>query len=227
MTLPTIRCKEDLCEIIETYGFLPFFRNVIPGFSIAEACAPELWFSEGVDGPWEWKGPVIRETGCAYGKFFAGKAVYVSQKFFPDFANYRRDGYDYDARVDDGLARNRDARIMKVISENPSLLSRELKRASCPGDSAAKQFDANIVYLQMQTYITVVDFEYETDKHGKPYGWGIARYATPDIWYGESFRERVYAHEPEESLALLVDHLCTVLPGATESSVRRLLARRD
>ncbi len=30
--------------------------------------------------------------------------MYVSAKWFPDFANYRRDGYDFDARFEDGLA---------------------------------------------------------------------------------------------------------------------------
>lgn len=26
-----------------------------------EHTPPELWFVDGVEGPWEWKGPVIRE----------------------------------------------------------------------------------------------------------------------------------------------------------------------
>ncbi len=120
--LPVIRSADELCEAVDRFGFVPFFRNSIPGFSVAEACPPELWFADGVDGPWEWKGPVIRASGCAYGKFFGGKAVWISKEWFPEFANYRRDGYDYDARVDDGLARARDARIMQAPTDNPSLL---------------------------------------------------------------------------------------------------------
>ena len=48
---------EELLALVEHFGFLPFFKNCIPGFSIEEFCPPELWFSDNADGPWEWKGP--------------------------------------------------------------------------------------------------------------------------------------------------------------------------
>ena len=95
----TIRTKEDLERAVEEFGILPYFANAIPGFSIEEHCSADIWFTD-LEGPWEWKGPVIRETGCAYGKFFGQKAAYISRKLFPDFANFRRDGYDFDARFE-------------------------------------------------------------------------------------------------------------------------------
>ncbi|MBR6360734.1 MAG: hypothetical protein IKS04_02985, partial [Clostridia bacterium] len=98
-----IETKQDLIDAVHEFGFVPLFANSIPGFSVQENVSPRAWFS-GEEGVWEWKGPVIRETGCGYGKFFENKAVFVSPEFFPDFANYRRDGYDFDARYDDGLA---------------------------------------------------------------------------------------------------------------------------
>ncbi len=33
---------EDLLNKVEEYGFLPFFKNGIPGFSVEEMCPPEL-----------------------------------------------------------------------------------------------------------------------------------------------------------------------------------------
>ena len=42
------------------------------------------------EGAWEWKGPVIREGHCAYGKIFNRKAGYVSLEWLPDLMNYRR-----------------------------------------------------------------------------------------------------------------------------------------
>ena len=56
----------------------------------------------------------IRETGCAYGKFFENKAVFISKEWFPDFANYRRNGYDFDARFDDGLAAYKDKELFEL-----------------------------------------------------------------------------------------------------------------
>ena len=39
-----LRNGDDLIAAVEEYGFLPFFRNELPGFSVEELCAPELWF---------------------------------------------------------------------------------------------------------------------------------------------------------------------------------------
>ncbi len=121
-----VRNKEDLVNAVNEIGFLPFFANSIAGFSLEEHTAPEIWFTGG-EGPWEWKGPVIRESGCAYGKFFGRKAAYISREWFPDFANYRRDGYDFDARFDDGLASYKDRTLYELVEKNGPLLSKELK----------------------------------------------------------------------------------------------------
>ena len=85
----TIRSEADLIKAINKYGFLPFFRNSIEGFSIEEHIAPEHWYySDSAQwDAWDWKGPVIQKTGCAYGKFFEHKAVYISRDWFPDFAS--------------------------------------------------------------------------------------------------------------------------------------------
>ena len=37
-----LRSSDDLIAAVEQYGFLPFFRNEIPSFSIEELCPPEL-----------------------------------------------------------------------------------------------------------------------------------------------------------------------------------------
>ena len=103
-----LHSADGLIAAVEQYGFLPFFRNEIHGFSIEELCPPELWFADDVDGPWEWKGPAARSGKCLYGKLFNKKAGFVSREWIPDFANFRRDGYDFDARWDDGLASYKD-----------------------------------------------------------------------------------------------------------------------
>ena len=73
-----IHTKEDLKEAIDAYGILPFFANEIKGFSIEEHCDPKVYFGE-EPGVWEWKGPVIQELKCAYGKFFLKKAAFVKK----------------------------------------------------------------------------------------------------------------------------------------------------
>ena len=223
MFLPAIRSKEDIIRLVDELGFLPYFKGEIPGFSIEENC-PCLWGTpEDPSSPWEWKGPIIRESGCAYGKFYRGKAVYVSRDWFLDFSNYRRDGYDYDARVDDGKARGRDRRIMEILSERSPLRSKELKTLCCLSEDSRKSFDASITFLQMQGYLLISDFLYETDRLGRPYGWGLAQYATPEQHFGAFFSTQVYAREPAESAERLRRHLQKILPQATEAQIARLI----
>ncbi|MCR4691283.1 MAG: hypothetical protein K5739_08060, partial [Lachnospiraceae bacterium] len=100
-----ISTMEMLKDLINEMGFVPFFANEIEGFSLEEHIAAGCWYDDADSEfwpAWEWKGPVIREMKCAYGKFLRGKAMYISPKWFPDFANFRRDGYDFDARYEDG-----------------------------------------------------------------------------------------------------------------------------
>lgn len=111
-----LRSPEDIAALTEEWGFLPFFAGEIPGFSVEECCPPELWFSEEEDGPWEWKGPVARSGRCVYGKFFGGRAGFISREWLPDFANFRRDGYDFDARYDDGLASSKDKTVYDTVA---------------------------------------------------------------------------------------------------------------
>ena len=190
-----LRNPEDIAALTEEWGFLPFFAGEIPGFSVEECCPPELWFSEEADGPWEWKGPVARSGRCVYGKFFGGRAGFISREWLPDFANFRRDGYDFDARYDDGLASRKDKTV----------------------------YDTVITRLQMQAYLTVGDFVYMRDKYGKPYGWGVAKYTTPEALFGYDFVTSAYGREPEESRARIIAHLRNILPGVNEKQILKLI----
>ena len=225
-----VRTKQDLEDAIGEYGIVPYFRCSIPGFSLEEHCPPRVLFSDGEEDTWAWKGPVIRETGCAYGKFFEKKAAYVSRELFPDLANFRRDGYDFDARYDDGLARFQDKQLYDLLEERAPVLSKELRLAGGyayggRGQSAEgrKGFDASIARLQEQCYVIISDFVYTLDKQGRPRGWGVAEYTTPERFWGERFRQRVYAREPEESRARLLEHLARLFPQAGEAALTRFL----
>ena len=220
-----IQTKQDLSDAVEAYGFLPLFANAIPGFSVEEHAAPEVWYTPGSDDwpVWEWKGPVIRECGCAYGKFFKNKAVFISREWFPDFANYRRDGYDFDARWDDGLASYADRDLYMLLDANAPALSTSLKRLGGYGKGGRKGFETVITRLQSQGYVLISDFVYARSKDGNTYGWGLSQYSTPERFFGPSFRETVYAKTPEESCERILRHLMKILPQADEKSLRKLL----
>ena len=221
----TVRTKQDMIEAIETFGFLPFFSNSVVGFSLEEHTDPDTWYSAetGEWIVWSWKGPVIQEAKCAYGKFFENKAVFISKKWFPDFANYRRNGYDFDARYDDGLAAFRDKELFDLLNENAPILSKELKTMGNYRKGGRKGFDTIITRLQAQCYVLIRDFVYASDKNGTPYGWGIAEYSTPEEFFGKSFSKKVYQRTPEESYKRILKHLCSLFPDEDEKLIRKIL----
>lgn len=223
MLLRELKSADDIVRLVEEVGFLPFFAHEITGFSIEENCPPELWFAGDVDGPWEWKGPAARSGKCIYGKFFGGKAGFVSLEWFPDFANYRRDGYDFDARYEDGLASRKDKGVYDTIVEHGALLSKELKDLCDYRKGGSKGFDTVITRLQMRAYVNIADFVYMRDKFGRTYGWGVAKYSTPEELFGYGTVTAAYKREPEGSKQRMVEHLSKILPDAEEHQILKLI----
>ena len=124
-----IRSWRELTDYVEQVGFLPLFKNEVDGFSVEEKTSPLFWWTgDPEQDPWEWRAMIARSEKVAYGKFFNKKAGFISLKWFPYFANYRRDGYDFDARWEDGLAGYRSKKIMDLFDEGETYASYELKR---------------------------------------------------------------------------------------------------
>ena len=198
-----LHSADDLIAAVEQYGFLPFFRNEIHGFSIEELCPPELWFADDVDGPWEWKGPAARSGKCLYGKLFNKKAGFVSR--------------------DDGLASYKDKELYEAIAGEGRMLSKRLKEALNYRKGGNTGFETCITRLQMQSYVCIADFVYMQDKYGRPYGWGVAEYATPEELFGYDFITSAYQRDPQESKECMMQHLSSILPGASAQQLTKIL----
>lgn len=218
-----IHSAAELETLVREIGFLPFFSCSVRNFSIEEFTPSRYWFVEGVDGPWEWRMELARRGVIAYGKLFAKKAGLVSREWYPDLANYRRDGYDFDARWGEGLAGYREKRIMDVLLKEGPTLSKDIKRLAGFGTDGLKGFDTAITNLQMQTYVTVHSFEYAQDKYGRPYGWGIARYAVTEDVLGEDVTRGAYDRSPAESKAKILQHLGLLCPEAFDKDLERMI----
>lgn len=166
---------------------------------------------------------VARRGTVAYGKLFSKKAGLVSREWYPDLANYRRDGYDFDVRYKDDLAGYREKRIMDVLLREGPTLSKDLKRLAGFVSGGLKGFDAAITNLYMQTYITVHSFEYAQDKQDRPCGWGIARYTVTEDVLGAEVTRGAYSRSPEESRDRIIQHLGLLCPEAFDEDLARLI----
>ena len=118
---------EDCRELIHKIGFLPLFSNMISGFSVEEHVPPNSWWTEDPEtDPWVWRMILAEDASIAYGKFFNKCAGFISKSFFPVFANYRRNGYDYEALYEDELASYRSKKIMDVFGMDDESVGKEI-----------------------------------------------------------------------------------------------------
>ena len=211
----------ELEELIAEIGFIPLFRNAVPGFSVEEHTQGALWWSGDADtDPWEWRMSIASEHRIAYGKFFSGRAGFISQEWLPAFCNARRNGYDFDALWDDELASYRQKRIMDCFAEKEELSSFQLKKMAGFDKNGEKNFEGTICSLQQKIYLVDSDFRRRLNRYGIEYGWHIARYAMPETIWGYDFITSEYSSEPVDSYNKVVCRIRTICPGVSESGVR-------
>ena len=210
-----------LMAYIQEVGFLPLLDGGVRGFSAEEVvtddCRYVVFPDGGWDWPlWKWKGPVVTDGNCVYGKFFAGKAGFISCDWWPDFCNYRRSKHPVPAEG------SIDETVLLTLQSQGPLITREL-RAACGfnGPKMRSRFDGYVTRLQMGCYIVTQDFVYPTDKHGKEYGWGWSLLTTPEALLGR--KSCTSPHTPQESYDLLANHFRKLLPEATDKQIQKLL----
>lgn len=220
-SFPVIGSCSEMMEFIQQVGFLPLLDSGIWGYSadavVDEDCRYVMLADGGWDWPlWKWKGPIVTNGNCVYGKFFAGKAGFISMDWWPDFCNYRRSKYP--APTEGSV----EEAILFTLHEQGSMITREL-RAACgfDGPKMRSRFDAYVTRLQMATRIVTEDFVYPVDRHGHSYGWGWSLLTTPEQLYG---RETLSCdRSPVQSYNRLCRQLLHICPQATEAQVRRLV----
>ncbi len=110
-------------------------------------------------------------------------------------------------------------------SSNPfdSWESSEVKALLKNTKPKGKGFETLITRLQMGTWLVVADFEYLYNKQGEPYGWGIARYTTPEVLFGEDKIQACSHHSPNESKQRLINYLTPLLPQATSAQILKII----
>ena len=219
-----LQTPEELEHTVMELGFLPLFANEVRGFSVEERTDPEAWWTEQEDrDPWSWRELLARRGKVAYGKFFGGRAGFVSLDWFPRFANARRDGYDFDALWEEGKAKAKLKKIMDLFPGTEERFSFEVRRLAGFGSEGEHGFEAAVTALQMQTYLVIRDFRSRLNKAGQPYGWHIAVLCTPEARWGYDLVSSAYDEEPEDSREAIFRHLRERFPRAEDKALKKLL----
>ena len=211
----------ELMGYIQEVGFLPLLYSGISGFSADEAvdsdCRYVLLDDGSWDWPlWDWKGPIVTESDCVYGKFFNKKAGFVSRAWWPDLYNWRR--HIHPAPSPGSVEET----ILLTLREHGSLITRDLRRlCGFTEPKMRSRFDGYVTRLQMACRVVTEDFVYPRDKHGKEYGWGWALLTTPEQLLGKD--ACLCDRTPEESLERIFNHLKRLLPRANEQQLLKLI----
>ena len=211
----------ELMDYIQLVGFLPLLDSGIRGYSADEAVDPECRYvlldDGGWDWPlWQWKGPIVTEGSCVYGKFFNKKAGFVSREWWPDLYNWRHHAHAAPT------AGSIEETILMTLREGGSLITCDLRKAcGFTGPKMRSRFDGYITRLQMACRIVTEDFVYPSDKHNHPYGWGRALLTTPEDLLGKDACH--CDRSPDESLDRMLTHLAHVIPQATERQLTQLI----
>ncbi|MCR4588021.1 MAG: hypothetical protein K5682_06395 [Lachnospiraceae bacterium] len=215
---------EEATAFIEKTGFLPLFKNEIPGFSLEERTQARYWWSDQAEkDPWIWREIIARRGVVAYGKFFDKKAGFISREWLPYFVNYRRNGYDYDAAWEDGILPRRQMKILELFENEEIIPSYEIKKRAGFGKGGEKNFDGTITDLQMHLYLCMRDFKKRKNKAGEEYGWDVALYAMPEQLFGYQYVTGAYKEAPEVSGKRIAEHIREHFPEATEKQIRKML----
>lgn len=223
-----IHTVKELKKLILRVGFLPLFSNEAPGFSVEEKTVASHWWTDdpAID-PWAWRQILSRDPELAYGKFFGRKAGFVAKEWFPAFANFRRNGYDFDARCDDDLVPYRQRRLMEAFEPDEKMVSKELmsyeaRQLAGFRKDGLKNFEGTLADLQMQTYLIMSDFRQKINRKGQAYGWHIAVLETPETKWGYEFIAGGYRDDPEQSRQQILTHLKRHFPEADERNFHQL-----
>ncbi len=232
-----IRTWKELINWINEVGFLPLFANGIDGFSAEEHVSPDFWWTGDRDeDPWEWREIIAASHQAAYGKFFDQKAGFISLDWLPFFANYRRSGYDFDARWEDGLANRREKTIMDLLTSkdddgditfpDEQILSTELKKKAGFGKGGEKNYPGIITGLQMQTYLVITDFHRRRNKRGEEYGMAVSVMLPPEAVWGYETVTRAYKESPVKSWQRISDRIREQFPGADDTNITKLIGKK-
>ena len=219
-----IRTAEELIRVVDEIGFLPLFRNAVPGFSVEDHTAIGNWWTGREDSdPWEWRRLLSDSGRVAYGKFFDRKAGFISLSWFPSFANWRRDGYDFDAWWEDEKAPYRQKKIMDLFLDGGEMYTFDIKRKAGFGPDGEKNFEGVITDLMMETYLVIRDFRCRLNRQGQPYGWHVGVMTTPESLWGYDLVTSAYREGPQDSRDKIYGRLREVCPWAEEKQLLRVL----
>ena len=210
---------ETMYRTIMDYGIIPFFKNIIPGYSVEELTPRRYWFDgeEGILGPWDWKIDCVQSGDIVYGKFLGGKAAFATVEWYRELRAWRR-----------SVVPDQPSDILDFIAANGAISIKEVRALLGVKKAAA---DAAITRLQMQCRVVTGDLQRVYRGEDLHYnGWQIASFTTPEALYGavdmpfgRGTDPLATSGTPADSLEHLLAHISSVSGCADRKTLLKLI----
>ncbi|MDO5552238.1 MAG: hypothetical protein Q4G68_00625 [Planctomycetia bacterium] len=206
-----IRDYAELRPLVEEMGILPLFPGAIQGYSLWDYTDEADWFQGDSEyDPWEWRCRAAAEGHLAYGKFFGGKAGFISRTWFPVFVNARRRGLTFDAIRRKEKWPEDTRKVMALFQQEGEFPSNDVKKRS----GLTRSFDRTVTLLQHKTYLLTTGFFRKRSKEGLEYGWSTAILATAETYFGTQYVHSCSYDSWQDSRQEILDHVAGMFPRA-------------
>ena len=220
---PVVRDQEGMLSLIQEFQLVPFFVNIIPGYSIEEHTPPELWFTDENLGPWDWKIDCIQSGDVAYGKFlYGGKAAFATIDVYREIINWRRSLPKY--KPSPGQQK-----VLDYIEEHGSVSVSDVRQLMGLKKAVA---DALLAKIQMQARIITGDIARVYRGADLRYsGWQRSSFCTPEALFEEmdfpfpGYKPRTLKSSltPAQSLDFLKDTVRNVCGDVPDKVLMKIL----
>lgn len=220
---PAVRDAEGMLRLIREYRLIPFFANPIPGFSVEEHTPADLWFSEEILGPWDWKIDCVQSGDVAYGKFlWGGKAAFATVEVYRELINWRRSLPKYQPSADQ-------QKVIDTMEELGSISVADVRKLM--GIPKAKA-DTLLTRLQMQTRVITGDITRVYRGSDLKYsGWQRSSFCAPEALFEDmdfpfpGYRPRSLKSSltPTESLDFLKETVRSTIGDVSDKVLMKML----
>lgn len=174
---------EEACELIREWGLVPLSGGIPNHPSIGAVTKQNDWHSGSETDPWLWRVRFSTEGVAAYGRMIGDQTWFAHRELFPLVRAALRSAKSLHQRVEEGSLSAYAMRLYELISDNPELDVRTLRKLAFMSDKSLKKaFDRALVDLQNTADIIISGALFRRNKQGEKSGWSSTCFVTAERW---------------------------------------------
>ena len=183
MPYPIVNTFEEACEVIEQLGILPLSSFIPEHPSLVSITREDAWHTGMESDPWLWRDLFAGEGVAAYGRFIAGKPIFISRQLFPLVKCVLSPSESVEDRYAAGNLARSTIKIYECIRENDGIDVKRLRMMTgLQQPSNKRDFDRSLIELQSTADILISGISERLNEHGTKSGWNSTCYMIATHW---------------------------------------------